>query len=217
MQLEADPSPAAATLEHEQVAAVGVDVHQVGVEGADPQQGLSARGGRARVRAGLRHRGSPPCWPCAAPSGATLRTLERAQTDPASLLLQTLGGEAVELDHLALGPLTGASCPVGRLAPCPRCGARPRSGCVAVPTDTRTGRCCRGRPRGGPRSGSSWRCFGGGVERLDVLDQGAREHATVSAGGRARRAGRPAGLGGRPSAARSASGPGRERSRGGSA
>ena len=34
---EADPAPRAAALEHEQVAAVGVDVHEVGVQRADAQ------------------------------------------------------------------------------------------------------------------------------------------------------------------------------------
>ncbi len=36
-ELEAEPAPLAARAEHGDVAAVGVDVHQVGVEAADPQ------------------------------------------------------------------------------------------------------------------------------------------------------------------------------------
>ena len=40
-ELEADPAPGAAALEQQQVAAVGVDVHQVGIERADAQGALS--------------------------------------------------------------------------------------------------------------------------------------------------------------------------------
>ena len=35
--LEADPAPRAAALQQQQVAAVGVDVHQLGIQRADPQ------------------------------------------------------------------------------------------------------------------------------------------------------------------------------------
>ena len=42
-QLEADAPPLAAALEHDQVAAVGVDVHEVGVQGAHPQHDDQAR------------------------------------------------------------------------------------------------------------------------------------------------------------------------------
>ena len=48
-QLEADPAPRAAPLQHQHVAAVGVDVHQVGVERADAQRLV-------------RHRAGPPPW-----------------------------------------------------------------------------------------------------------------------------------------------------------
>ncbi len=49
-ELEADPAPRAAALEHEQVAAVGVDVHQVRVQRADAQHAIRRdrrRGGRS--------------------------------------------------------------------------------------------------------------------------------------------------------------------------
>ena len=56
-QLEADPAPLAAALEQQQVAAVGVDVHQVRVQRADPQDAVShaaspppSRGGRRSPR-----------------------------------------------------------------------------------------------------------------------------------------------------------------------
>ncbi len=65
-QLEADPAPRAASLEHEQVAAVGVDVHQVRVERADAQDATHGRGraqrrGVGRDVGGFRHAASPPC------------------------------------------------------------------------------------------------------------------------------------------------------------
>jgi hypothetical protein len=47
-QLEADPAPRAAALEHKQVAAVGIDVHQVRIERADTQPPP----GRAALRFG---------------------------------------------------------------------------------------------------------------------------------------------------------------------
>ena len=43
LELEADPAPAAAPLEQQQVAAIGVDVHQVGVQRADAQRVAQAR------------------------------------------------------------------------------------------------------------------------------------------------------------------------------
>src|SRR3954454_17063191 len=46
VQAESEPAPGAAPLQHEQVAAVGVDVHEVGVQRADAQL--------------IRHGGSPP-------------------------------------------------------------------------------------------------------------------------------------------------------------
>ena len=54
MQLEADATPSAAALEHEQVAAVGVDVHQVRVQRAH-------RSTRGRASARVRHGTSPQC------------------------------------------------------------------------------------------------------------------------------------------------------------
>ena len=58
-QLEADPAPGAAALEQQQVAAVGVDVHQVGIERAHAQQEISHAASppwsrRARAWAGPR-------------------------------------------------------------------------------------------------------------------------------------------------------------------
>src|SRR5205807_202939 len=49
-ELEAQAAPRAATLEHEQVAAVGVDVHEVRVEHAHAQRAAPARSARVPVR-----------------------------------------------------------------------------------------------------------------------------------------------------------------------
>ena len=76
-QLETDPAPLAAPPQHQQVAAVGVDVHQVRIQRADAQ------------RAGLRHRRSPPGCRCAprsagsgAPHGGGGRPAGRPPADP---------------------------------------------------------------------------------------------------------------------------------------
>ena len=55
-QLEADPAPLAAALEQQQVAAVGVDVHQVRIQRADPQDAVSHAASPPSSRGGRRSR-----------------------------------------------------------------------------------------------------------------------------------------------------------------
>ncbi len=93
-ELEADTAPGAAALEHEQVAAVGIDVHQVGVQRADAQGGggVAVSGTEA----------SPPWLPTCSSVAAIVRVPARLQPGGAPLAAQARGAEAVELDQVAL-------------------------------------------------------------------------------------------------------------------
>ena len=85
MHLEADPAPRAAALEQQQVAAVGVDVHEVGVQRADAQRALSHGASppssrRSRRSAGCARAGSGR-RPCAAPSASSVGRVEAVEAD----------------------------------------------------------------------------------------------------------------------------------------
>ena len=81
LQLETDPAPAAAALEQQQVAAVGVDVHQVGIQRADAQprsSGTEHHHRAADVVGGRADRGSPSrVKPAARPSRSSPRAVSR--------------------------------------------------------------------------------------------------------------------------------------------
>ena len=85
---EPDPAPAAAALEQQQVAAVGVDVHQVRVQRADAQQ--------------LRHGGSPPRCRRSPRSRRTRARCDAAEPGGRGLALELVGGQPVEADQVAL-------------------------------------------------------------------------------------------------------------------
>ena len=111
-QLEADPAPRAAALEHEQVAAVGVDVHQVRIERADAQETRLGEGGTTGERRELRHAsittvlatcssvdaisragsGRSPAWEPSRSSSAALRT---GELDHVALALLLTGGASL--------------------------------------------------------------------------------------------------------------------------
>ena len=221
MQLEADPPPAAAALEHEQVAAVGVDVHQVRIQRAHAQQRCATP--RHVRRRGVRHEASPPCCRRARSVGATLpRPAQRAQSRPTRLALQLGGARGGRARSRALEPAARpcgarvARRPASRCARRPglRSGARVRSGSCARRARTRVARlhvedavATRAVSGVGPRSPAA------AVERLDVGDDRAGEQAARRAGGRARARRNAAARRGRRAAGRSASAPGTGRSR----
>ena len=146
--------------------------------------------------AAVRHRGSPPCCPCAARWRRHAADLQRAQPDPprppaAGARRVSRSSSITSRSGCSAAPavrrlLAGGLDPALELDPDPaRADATPGPG-----------GCCRGRPRDGRSSGSSWSSSASGVERLDVARPWRTRARPRRAGGRARRAGTPAAPGG---------------------
>ena len=100
--LEADPAPGAAALEHEQVAAVGVDVHEVGIERADAQGAPRAR--TLQPRSITTRRADVLLGLADDPAG------QDPQAGGAALGLDLRDRDAVEVQDV----VAGAALPVGR-------------------------------------------------------------------------------------------------------
>ena len=139
--LEAEPAPLAARAQHRDVAAVGVDVHQLGIERADPQRRhIDHRA--AEVVEGLGHRRAAPTGSRPAARASRLELL-RASASRASLR----GRRSLELARSATPPGAGAR---------PRRRRRSTAHVDAAGSSrpSRRARACRGAAAGRPRPGS---------------------------------------------------------------
>ena len=118
-QLEADAAPGAAALEQQQVAAVGVDVEQVGVERADAQRPVSHAAAPPRSRRGRRSR----------PRGGRRRARGRRRRPRRAAPRRSRAASAIAFGSVGALARRARSCAGAARSACPPLTSRTAVGC----------------------------------------------------------------------------------------